>query len=73
MSTTSPEEPAPGTSEVERPGGCDAQRLDELEREVATLRDQRDAAWMQLGAMRRSASWRLTWPLRRLGRLGRRR
>ena len=44
-------------------------RVEALEREVAALRSQRDAAWGQLAAMRASASWRLTWPLRRLVRL----
>ncbi|MFF1528363.1 hypothetical protein [Cellulomonas sp. NPDC058312] len=46
--------------------------MTELEREVAALRDQRDRAWMELQAMRRSTSWRVTWPLRRLRTLGRR-
>lgn len=47
-------------------------RVAELEREVAALRDQRDRAWMELQAMRRSTSWRVTWPLRRLRSAGRR-
>jgi hypothetical protein len=47
-------------------------RVADLEREVAELRDQRDRAWMELQAMRRSLSWRLTWPLRRLRTMGRR-
>lgn len=44
----------------------------ELERELATLRDQRDQAWMQLQQMRQSLSWRMTWPLRKLRYLGKR-
>ncbi|MET0433499.1 MAG: hypothetical protein ABW025_04960 [Cellulomonas sp.] len=47
-------------------------RVAALEREVAALRDQRDRAWMELQAMRRSTSWRVTWPLRRLRSAGRR-
>lgn len=43
-----------------------AAELEQLRREAADLREQRDAAWQQLQAMRSSASWRLTWPLRRL-------
>lgn len=50
----------------------DAERVAELEREVLALRDQRDRAWMELQAMRRSTSWRVTWPLRRLRSAGRR-
>jgi hypothetical protein len=41
-------------------------RVADLEREVAELRDQRDRAWMELQAMRRSLSWPLT--CRRCGR-----
>ena len=44
----------------------------ELERELTMLRDQRDQAWMQLQLMRRSLSWRITWPLRKLRYLGKR-
>ena len=47
-------------------------RQAELERELATLRDQRDQAWMQLQRMRQSLSWRITWPLRKLRYLGKR-
>lgn len=53
-------------------GPAEDPRVTELEREVAALRDQRDRAWMELQAMRRSTSWRVTWPLRRLRTLGRR-
>jgi hypothetical protein len=52
--------------------GAADDRVAELEREVAALRDQRDRAWMELQAMRRSVSWRVTWPLRRLRSAGRR-
>jgi len=44
----------------------------ELRAQVEALRAQRDQAWAQLAQIRRSASWRLTWPLRRLARVGRR-
>lgn len=44
------------------------ERLAELETQVAALRSQRDSAWAQIEAMRHSASWRLTWPLRRASR-----
>jgi hypothetical protein len=54
------------------PSGASEDRVAELEREVAALRDQRDRAWMELQAMRRSVSWRVTWPLRRLRSAGRR-
>lgn len=43
-------------------------RVAELETQVVALRSQRDAAWAQIEAMRHSASWRLTWPLRRVSR-----
>jgi len=63
---------APGTSEESpaEPGIDD--RVAALDREVAALRSQRDAAWAQLGSMRASMSWRVTWPLRRLARWRRR-
>jgi hypothetical protein len=47
-------------------GEAAASELERLRQEVQDLREQRDAAWEQLRAMRASASWRLTWPLRRL-------
>lgn len=52
-------------------GADDADRdpteeVDRLRQEVLDLREQRDAAWEQLRAMRASTAWRLTWPLRRL-------
>lgn len=62
--------PAAGATPAEGAGTGD--RVAELEREVAALRDQRDRAWMELQAMRRSLSWRVTWPLRRLRSAGRR-
>jgi len=47
------------------------QRIDDLEREVNSLREQLHAAWSQLQAMRSSASWRVTYPLRAVRRLRR--
>jgi hypothetical protein len=47
------------------------QRIDELEREVDSLREQLHAAWSQLQVMRSSASWRVTYPLRAVRRLRR--
>lgn len=47
------------------------QRIDELEREVDSLRTQLHAAWSQLQGMRSSASWRVTYPLRAVRRLRR--
>lgn len=46
--------------------------VDGLRRELEAVRAQRDAAWVQIETMRRSLSWRLTWPLRRLRWVGRR-
>jgi len=46
-------------------------RIDELEREVESLREQLHAAWSQLQRMRSSASWRVTYPLRAVRRLRR--
>jgi len=40
-----------------------------LREEIVHLREQRDQAWNQLALMRRSLSWRVTWPLRQLVRL----
>ena len=39
-------------------------RIAALEVAVASLQAQRDAAWGQIRAMRASASWRITYPLR---------
>lgn len=50
----------------------DQQTVAQLRAEVETLRSQRDQAWVQLTQIRRSWAWRLTWPLRRAARLGRR-
>jgi hypothetical protein len=47
------------------PGSAD-ERLRALEQELLVVRGQRDAAWGQIEAMRRSVWWRGTWPLRRL-------
>jgi hypothetical protein len=47
------------------------QRIDDLEREVDSLREQLHAAWGQLQMMRSSASWRVTYPLRAVRRLRR--
>lgn len=53
-------------------GASVADEVTALQRELDAVREQRDAAWLQLETMRRSLSWRLTWPLRRLRWVGRR-
>lgn len=52
-------------------GSPERQRIDELEREVESLREQLHAAWGQLQAMRSSVSWRVTYPLRAVRRMRR--
>lgn len=44
-------------------------QITELSEEVDALRSQRDSAWAQLTELRRSVSWRVTAPLRRVKRL----
>jgi hypothetical protein len=51
------------------PASIDATRVAELERELAAVREQLNAAWSQLQTMRHSFSWRVTWPLRAIRRL----
>ena len=51
------------------PAATAEDRIARLEVEVAALRSQRDSAWAQVETMRHSASWRLTWPLRRVARI----
>lgn len=53
-------------------GTSGADEVARLQRELDAVREQRDAAWLQLETMRRSLSWRLTWPLRKLRWTGRR-
>lgn len=69
MTTPEPVAAPPASSPAPTPAVDQDARVAALEVEVAALRSQRDAAWAQVESMRHSASWRLTWPLRRLSRL----